>query len=165
MAKTFADFKRDMKEGITLTMVKSLFNEKLLNIPRKVIRVQSNGLWLETDNKSGKSFLEYPKTASLIEYDGKLLTIYRCSIRELTEEEKRIIDNCPSNRPENKEIVEMDMISDGSRSYFMDRAYYKENNADWYYDWKDGKKYSHNDGGKMWDRKIKGDVDLQYKIN
>jgi hypothetical protein len=45
----------------------------------------------------------------------------------------------------------------------MDKAYYSEHNANWRWDWSSGLRYDIHEG-KMFDKKIKGDLDLVYKI-
>jgi len=129
--KTFADLKRELQTGKTLTMTySSLENNRLLNIPRQIIGTQTNGISLKTDNKSGKSFLSLP-CASLTEYDGKIIKIYQPGKRDLTPEEKSILNNEPSNRKENEQIAINDALTDGSSTYYMDKRYYANNNAEW----------------------------------
>jgi len=165
--KTFADLKRDLIEGKTLTMTYNSIKDSetinsRLNIPRKIGYTQTNGIFLEKgDNKKG-TWLELP-CASLTEYDGKTIKIYKCGKRELTKNEKEILDNEPSNRKENKQLAENDALTDGSSTYWMDKRYYGENDANWRWDWSKGLRWDCNDR-KMWDKKIKGELDLQYTL-
>lgn len=113
--KTLADLKRDLQLGTAVELVK--FNseiaipERLQGI-RYVVKVKSNGVEFNKDKTATKgSFMDYPK-ATLCEYDGNTLTLYHAGVRELTETEKRILDNRPSRRPENREQVEMEALAD-----------------------------------------------------
>lgn len=161
--KTFSDLKRDLTIGTKLTMIKSaLPNNKLLNIEREICATQTNGISLKTENKSGKSFLEYPP-ASLVDYDGEIITFYKPALRDLTPDEKAIIDNTPSHREENKQQALNDMMTDSSGTYWMDKRYFSENDAEWRWNWSKGLKWDINDN-KMFDKKIKGEIDLQYII-
>lgn len=154
--KTLNNLKRDLKVG---AIIERLYNKvgKIKNPIGIITKIQSNGLYID------KNFLDYPM-ASLLEYDGEYITIYEVGSRQLTEKEKAIIKNAPSNRPENKQQAINEMLTDGSGLYWKDKAYYKENDALWYYGQSKGLRYSHNDGGKMYDNKIKGDVSLKYRI-
>lgn len=162
--KTFADLKRDLQIGKTLTMIySSLSGNKLIGIPRQIIGTQSNGISLQTDNKSGKSFFSLP-CASLTEYDGKIIKIYQIGKRDLTAEEKAILDNEPSNRKENEQLAINDVMTDGSRTYWMDKRYYAEHNANWRWEETRGLRLDLNDR-RMYDKKIKGKLDLQYTLS
>lgn len=134
-----------------------------LNKPRKILRTQTNGIYLEVANTGKGSFLELP-CASLTEYDGNTIKIYKYGTRELTEQEKAILANEPSNRKENAELAERDALTDGSQTYYMDKAYYKEHDAEWRWDWSKGLRYDTNDI-KMCDKKVKGELNLQYNLN
>ena len=63
---------------------------------------------------------------------------------------------------ENAEKVAQDMMTDGSNMFWQDKRYLTENDADWYWGWKKGKRYSN---GKMYDNSIKGDLSLEYTLN
>lgn len=161
--KTFADLKRDLQVGKKLTMIYSEnASSRLIGKVREIIATQSNGITLRTDNNAGKSFLELT-CASLTEYDGKTIKIYNIGKRDLTPEEKKILDNEPSRRKENEQQAVNDALSDGSSTYYMDKCYYKENNANWRYDWDKGLKFDYNER-KMYDKKIKGSLSLQYTL-
>lgn len=165
--KTFADLKRDLQVGKKLKMIyhhwENTRTNKILNIEREIIKVQSNGVSLKTNNQSGKSFLDLP-CASLTEYDGKNIKIYGIGKRPLTTGEKALLDNEPSRRPENAKMVERDVLSDGSSTYYLDKSYYSKNNANWRYDWDKGLKLDINDY-TMFDKKIKGKLELEYILS
>jgi hypothetical protein len=166
--KTFSDLKRDLQIGKTLIMTfNSLANAsetiaKRINKPRLITRTQTNGIYLATEIEGKSSFLELP-CASLTEYDGKTITIYKCGKRPMTEAEQAILANEPSNRKENEALAERDALTDGSQTYYMDKAYYKANDALWRWDWSKGLRLDINDK-TMWDKKIKGEIDLQYTL-
>ena len=166
--KTLTELKKDLVVGKTLTMTFNSLTQSSetiknrLNVPRKILKTQTNGLYLEVANTGKGSFLELP-CASLIEYEGKNIKIYKVGKRELTKAEKDLLKNEPSNRPENKELAKRDALSDGSQTYWMDKRYYRENNAEWRWDWSKGLRLDINDN-KMWDKKIKGELDLEYQL-
>jgi len=170
MNKTFAQLKRDLIVGKTLTMTFNSLSESSETIKnrigkaRKIIKTQTNGIYLEVEsgNKNG-SFLELP-CASLTEYDGNTIKVFKYGKRDLTAREAEILANEPSNRKENAELARIDAISDGSRTYWMDKRYYAENDAEWRWDWSKGLRLDINDQ-KMWDKKIKGDLEMEYILN
>jgi len=167
--QTFAQLKRDLTKGRTLTMT---FNamaassenvKSRLNIPRYIIGTQTNGITLSPNPESKQgSFLELP-VASLTEYDGETIRIYKPNRRPLTPDEQALIDNMPSHRAENRQLCENDALSDGSTTYWMDKKYLADNSANWYWDWDKGQRFDSNDM-MMWDKKIKGDLDLEYQL-
>lgn len=168
--KTFADLKRDLIVGKTLTMTFNSLEgssetiKKRIGVARKILKTQTNGITLEFEEGSGKgSFLELP-CASLIEYDGKTIKIYKPGKRELTENEKTLLEGEPSNRKENEELNRIDMLTDSSRTYRMDKLYYMNNDANWRWGWHKGLRFDINDK-KMWDKKIKGELELEYILN
>jgi len=165
--KTFTNLKKDLiiGKGIKMTYNK-LFNDRtnnLLNKVRYIIKIQTNGVYLSEDKNASKgSFLEFPP-ASLISYDGETLKIYEPILRELTTTEKSILDNEPSNRKENEQLSINDVLTDGSQTYWMDKKYYNDLNANWRWGEHKGLRYDINNR-KMWDNKILGDLSLQYTI-
>lgn len=166
--KTFAQLKRDLVVGKTLTMTfnatQSETIKNRIGKARKIIKTQTNGIYLEVEsgNKNG-SFLELP-CASLTEYDNNTIKVFKYGKRDLTEREAEILANRPSNRKENAEILRMDMLSDGNQCYWKDKRYYDENDANWYWDWNKGMRYGHNEN-KMYDKKIKGELEMEYILN
>jgi len=83
--KTLADLKRDLSLGRKLRMVRFYESEtegRLLNVPREVVAVQTNGVWLSlppefrrSADRSPRSWLYFPKAKDL-EYDGKTFRIF-----------------------------------------------------------------------------------------
>jgi hypothetical protein len=168
--KTFADLKRDLIVGKTLTMTFNSLEgssetiKKRIGVARKILKTQTNGITLEFEEGSGKgSFLELP-CASLIEYDGNTIRVYKYGKRDLTVREAEILANRPSERPENAEILRMDMLSDGNQCFWKDKKYYNDNDANWYWEWDKGLKYNMSEN-KMWDKKIKGELEMEYILN
>ena len=166
--KTFADLKRDLKLGTGIEMV-NFHNgqdipERLQSI-RYVVKVKSNGVELNKDKNATKgSLLEYTK-ATLTEYDGENLRIYNAGTRPLTAHEQSIQNNVPSNRHENKEQVIHEALTDGNGFHWKDKAYYKENNAEYLagHETVRGLRYNFNTK-QIIDDTIKGELSLAYKI-
>lgn len=74
---TLADFKRKAVVG---RFLEGGYYEKHLQEPREIIGVQSNGVSLKTGNKSGKSFLDFPKAKNCKIEDG-VLKIYENRVK------------------------------------------------------------------------------------
>jgi hypothetical protein len=114
---------------------------------------QTNGL------SFGKSWLDFP-AASLLEYDGKVISIYESGNRPLTAEEQAIIDGMPKDQKQS----EIDMLTDGSTMYHREKRYFAEQDAEWYWGkWHKVKRYSSRDN-TIYDKKAKGALSLQYEI-
>lgn len=149
-----------------LTLIQSQnAGHKFLNVPRYVIRKQSNGVYLAEDRGATKgSFLELPR-ASLVEYDGEMIRVYGTGKRDMTEAEKNIRANMPSCRPENKEKAINDLMTDGSSMFWADKAYFHQLNADYLagHGTVRGLRYDFNEG-MIWDETLKGEVSLTYKL-
>lgn len=165
--KTLADLKRDLQIGacLTLTGGRDARNADKLNVPRYVVTKQGNGVGLSVDKTATKvSFLELPK-ASLVEYDGETVRVYESGRRDLTELERVVLDNEPSKRPENKQQLENDMLSDGSQMYWADKRYHKELGTEYLegHEMVRGLRYDFNHKNIV-DEKIKGELSLEYKL-
>lgn len=166
--KTFADLKRALTVGrsITLTDAPAMPSHKYINVPRFIIKTQTNGVYLSTDKDSQKgSFMDLPR-ASLVDFDGDTISIYNVGERDLTEDEKRIMDNAPSRRPENKEACERDVMTDGSSMFYADRAYYKGLDAQYLegFEVVRGLRFDFN-RRKVNDEATKGTLQLKYKLS
>lgn len=61
--KTLADVKRHLEVGATVTMVRHDWypNNKLMNLPRKVVKKQTNGVQFE-----GGSWLMFPPASDVV---------------------------------------------------------------------------------------------------
>ena len=164
--KTLAELKRYLQPGVKLILAKNYGKE--VNMPRTILSLQSNGLFmakrhatLEELKGLGRrdgSFLDYPK-ATLLTLTENGFSIYGEGLRELTKQEKAIMDN----EPKDAKQEEIDMLSDGSQMFWRRKAYYKEKNASYLqgFDWQNGMRYDHNTS-KVKDTNIKGEPILEY---
>lgn len=154
--KTFADLKRDLQVGVKLKKVFQFGNTS--ETVKTVSKVQTNGVYLD------KSWLSWP-TAALVEYDGVNIKIYDEGSRDVTDEERKIMANEPSRRPENAKQVEIDALTDGNQMYWADKRYYKELGAEYLrgMEWENGERYDSNKD-KIKSKKIKGELVLQYIV-
>jgi hypothetical protein len=157
--KTLADMKRDLVVGKKVKLVWR--NGKELSEERTVFKVQTNSICFEREG-GGKTWLDMPK-ATLLEYDGNTIKIYRPITRELTAEEQKIKDN----EPRDIEQERLDAISDGSQMFYRRKRYYKE--AGYFYlfgtEKEQGKRLTHTERKPMIeDDTIKGELDLVYEV-
>lgn len=164
--KTLAELKRELNIGNSITLIESptMPNHKWLNVKRYVVKKQGNGVYLSPDKNDVKgSFLEFTN-AKLTEYDGKEIRTYQPGHRELNAQERYVLFNCPSKRPENQEIVEQDIMTDGSRVFWMDRKYFQDLDME-YLDNSRGIKRIDWNTTTIIDEQIKGNLELRYIIN
>ena len=157
---TLAQLKRDLKEGTELKVVSHFLRSEDIGTIKTVVKVQGNGIFTTKEGTDQKVFLELP-TASLLDYNGESFSIYERRERDLTESEQMLIDNMPSKRPENKARLEMEIMTDTDGLYWKDKAYFAENDANWYYETSKGKRHSN---GKMKDNSIKGQKLYTFSI-
>jgi len=165
--KTLSDLKRDLNIGDSITLVEAptMPEHKWLNIKRYVVKKQGNGVYLSPDkNETKGSFLEF-KNAKLTEYDGKTIKVFMVGQRPLTEQELRVYNNKPSNRKENESLVEQDLMTDSSTTFWMDKRYLQEKGME--YLMANSGETKHLDYSKMLitDEQVKGDLELSYVIN
>jgi hypothetical protein len=158
---TLADLKRELTVGRKLTLISSF--GKTVNFTREVVKIQSNGVYLKRPEGERNSFLDYPK-ASLMEMSISGFKIYNTGKRPMTDKEKAIKAGYEKIR--NKEQERIDMLSDGSSSYYQQVKYYKDNNAIYLMGNKTerGLRFDHNTG-LVYDESIKGDLILEYKFS
>lgn len=170
--KTLADLKRDLNKGDRLVMTFNAMEgsseriKQFIGVERYIVAKNTTGVKLSLNKDDTKgSFLDYPKKATLCEYDGETLKIYDAGFRELTADEKRVKDNVPSSRKENKEAVMQEIMTDGSGFYWKDKQYYKENEMEYLAGHESfrGLRYHYNTG-MIEDESIKGNLSLAYKI-
>lgn len=155
--KTLADLKRELCVG-SKVILKKRFGEDV-NEAREVIRTQSNSLVFKTP--TGKnSHLDYPK-AALLEFDGNVIRIFQAGERELTPEEKAIIEG----EPKDDEQQRIDLLSDGSVMFHRRKRYYLEKDAEYLqgHNKQKGMRFCYN-SGKIVDDNVKGDITLEYEI-
>jgi len=130
--------------------------------PRAVVKVQSNALYLEGEENDGKgSYLSIP-AASLLEYDGETLKIYRAGIREMNSEE---ISNMQKAEEERKRFQEKNPYSD---DYWHMQAFFKNCSTPWIYfgngKIKGKRSAQGKEHGKIIDDAVKGELELLYAI-
>jgi hypothetical protein len=162
--KTLTELKKDLQIGDIITTIKNDFKPDLVGKKRYIIKKQGNGFYLNEDKNATKgSFLEF-KNAKLTEYDGEYIRTYKAGKRPMTEEEKRVFDNMPSKRKENEERIKMELMTDTNGSWYMDKAYCKENKMEYLHS-SNGqtKKIDYSDFSII-DEQIKGELELEYKI-
>ena len=165
--KTLSDLKRDLNIGDSITLVESptMPEHKWLNIKRYVVKKQGNGVYLNPDkNETKGSFLEF-KNAKLTEYDGNTIKVFMVGQRPLTDQELRIYNNKPSNRKENESLVEQDLMTDSSTTFWMDKRYLQENNMEYLMACSGGTKHLNYSEMTITDEQIKGNLELSYVIN
>lgn len=123
---TLADFKRKAVVGAQMRggyFWKLGLNGKSIDDCewRTIEKVQSNGI------KLGGSFLDFPK-ANACEFDGQRLKIYETGYRKLTDEEKAVMaewQEYADTDEEFKKRVEIDILTDGSSTYWQKRGFYE----------------------------------------
>ena len=152
--KTLAQLKRDVKVGTKMTLLER-FGTKMSE-PKEVCHVQGNGIAFKKGEK--RSYLTWPQ-ASLIEYTGSEIKIYAPGLRDLSAEEKRIIDTKPVDAKQST----IDIMTDGSTMFWRGKRHFEDHDALWYYNWHKGLKYDSRTG-RMYDKSIKGSVELHYRI-
>lgn len=161
--KTLSDLKRYLKAGTVVKMIYNCTsNNRLLNKKRKVVKVQTNGIYFvdPDDTNSRKSYLDFPK-ASLLEITEKSFKIYNKGLRDLTAEEKKIRDNAPKDPKQSR----IDIMTDGSTMYWRVKRYYMQHNAEYLKGNKSerGMRYDFNTN-KVWDDSVKGELALEYEF-
>ena len=169
MVLTLAQLKRDAKSGKLYGELVERFGsteilERLRGL-RKILDANSVGItFLNTDGKKSECRIE---KAALAEYTGDSLTVYNPGFRDLNADEIRIMDGWKkiASTDEYKRQSEVDALSDGSSTYWQEKAYY--HNAGKMYlmglEEQAGCQYDFNTG-KIRDSSIKGDAILKYKI-
>lgn len=169
---TLADLKRKLTigQGLKLVGYRDMGIEGAnarLNKVRYIVKVQTNGIYLNEDKTAIRgAWLDFPK-ASLLEISDKGFKMYCAGIRDLTEDEKKII----ANEPRDPKQEEIDMLSDGSIMYYRRKAYYEESTSPYLMGIEkiQGKRltYKKNDKGErvpqIEDESIKGELSLAYE--
>ncbi len=166
--KTKAEFMREAKTGIKLTLVGGanyewIKEKRPQNLrPRAIVKVQTNAIYLEGEENNGAgSWLPIP-AASLIEYDGNTLNIFNPAVREMNEEEKL---NVKKAEEEKERYKKENPYSDG---YWHMKSFYENCSTPWIYSGSDkikGKRAAQgSDYGKIIDDAIKGELCLSYAV-
>ena len=162
--KSFNELKRDLKDNIGGTL-KVLYhfraNEDMMQ-DRKIEKVQSNAI-VTSFGTHKACWLYYPKSASLVEYNDNIFTIYEAGERDLTEAEKNHLEAMANlTTPEEKEL---DLLTDGSTDFWRREAYAREHKVEYLRGFEEvrGLKYNRNTG-KVRDNKIKGEKLYTFQI-
>jgi hypothetical protein len=166
--KTLAELKREAKTGnMYLEMVYRFGSDipEKLKGKRKVIGSNSVSIsLLTTDGRKSELRLE---KASLVEYDGDMLTIYGAGSRELNEKEQDIVNEWKkiTSTKEYKEKAYHDAISDGGITYWKEKKFFKDKGALYLMgcEKQKGLLYDFN-AHLIIDESIKGKKELQYKV-
>lgn len=160
--KTLAQFKRDAKAGMRLELMTWFRNTgddipKRLRGIRRVVSVNTVGVMLM--NADGQKSELDVKRASLVEYDGETLKVYRPAIRELTDQEKAVLAR--GQQIEN-EYYEKNPYGN---AFWTVKKYFMDSPCPWMEGLETvrGKRYCAGDDGVL-DNSIKGELILQYKV-
>lgn len=170
--KTLADLKRDAKEGKIFAKLIIRNGEQCtdINTPemlkgyRKITDSNSNSITFLTPD--GKPSILPIEKASLLEYNQNTITIYKSGERDFNAEEIKIMQQWREieKTEEYQEQAKIDMITDGSTTYWKRVKFFTDNDALFLIGTKSkGKCYNHNTG-KMLDDTIKGKISMKYEI-
>ena len=163
-----SDFFRDAKNGLKLTLIGGRNYEWIkekrpqnLN-PRKIVKVQTNAIYLEGEENNGQgSYLPIP-AASLMVYDGTSLKIYDPGVREMTAEEKANAERAKVERERYQKE------NPCSNSFWHMKEFYKNCSTPWIYFGNDKIKGKRAGQGKydgmIIDDSIKGELLLVYTV-
>jgi hypothetical protein len=93
--------------------------------------------------------------------ENNTLSIYNEGERDLTAEEKAIMDNEPKDAKQD----EIDMMSDGSTMFYRRKYYYKEHDAEYLFVGGKQRGMRRNcNNNKIWDERVRGELSLKYEI-
>lgn len=162
---SLVQFFRDAAHGMQLELVEwngktgEEIPERLRGL-RPVSSVHSQSITLRSTTGGEDSYL-WLERASLVEYDGKTLTVYNPALREVTPEERAELDKC---RKMLEEYNEKNPFSSDC-GYWKRKDFFKNCPTPWMdgADTIKGKRYiQHED--KVLDYAIKGDKTLKYNV-
>lgn len=177
MAKTLADLKRDAKAGtISLELLPvghwaDGVADRVKGI-RKVVGANSVGITLERADGKGTSACDIKK-ASLIEYTDDSLKIYYAGYREPTVEEKAVLKEWESisSTAEFKERALYDAMTDCSTTYWQEKSFFDRKGMLYLMGYEEQRgcrldinRKSNGDTAFIRDDKIKGEIELEYKV-
>ena len=159
---TLAQLKRDAHSGKMSLLLFWRYGATGDDLPnrlrgqRKVIRANSVGLVIRTGTEETMLYID---NAKLVDYDGETLTVYRPAYRDLTDQERFILNTW------NTKETEYFLKNPFGDSYGMRKKYFAESLCPWM----DGitkvrgKSYvSHKD--KVLDQSIRDDIALRYQV-
>lgn len=129
--------------------------------------VDSNSVAIFFQNADGKKSELRLEKSSLVEYDGKSLTVYFAGYRDLNDVERKVMDGWKKikSTPEFREREYSDAYTDGSSTYCSEVYYFRKAGMEYLMglEKQRGLKYvSHL--GKVQDDGIKAEVGMRYEI-
>lgn len=158
--KTLADLKRDANSGkMYMLMIERYGSTDIIDRLKGVRPVlRANTVSVTLRNQTGEESEMRFQNAALTEYTGDTLTIYNAGERDLTPEEKAVLNQAEAEKERYKKE------NPYSESYWHMKQFFK--NCPFPYlagnETVKGKKYQYN--GKIQDNQIKGNAILKYKI-
>lgn len=166
---SFAQLKRDAQSGKLHGELIERFGEteiiERLRGLRRVVGANTVGItFLNSDGKRSECRVE---RAALMEYTGDTLTIYNPGLRDLNDEESRIIQGWKDieNTDDYQRRAEIDALSDGSSTYWQKVGYFRKSGKKYLTggEEQNGCKFDFNTG-KIRDKSVRGDAILKYKM-
>lgn len=138
---------------------------------RKVTGANTVGLFLDRADGKGSSQL-YLGPASLIEYTGESLKIFRPGYREPNPEEQETLDAWDeiANTTEFKKRAYVDAVSDGSSTFYQKKTFFENRKMEHLLGWgerRNGAKLDFNRIGQpdfISDNHIRGALSLHYRV-
>lgn len=106
--KTFTQLKKDLGAGVKIKVLYHSFRPEQEGHIKTITKTQTNGLYTTCpDDRDGKElWLDYPPSATLIEYDDNIFTFYDAGTRDLTDleqeflrQQKKAWDDYPYDNP------------------------------------------------------------------
>lgn len=173
MKKSLSQLKRDAKAGVLKMELIERYGQTGDEIPerlrgvRPVIGANTTCIFFRNANGS-KSDLPISR-AALVDYDDDTLTVYCFGEREMTPEEKAVMDAWKqiADSDEYKARARVDILSDGSSTFYQKKWFFEKRGFPWMTGWeslaKYGKSYNPNTG-LVKDVNVRGDVQLKYRI-
>lgn len=156
--KTLAQLKRDAKAGNIEARITYRYGTE---IPERLQgwrrMVNSNSVAIFFKNADGnESQLRFGR-AALIEYDENALTVYGIGQRELTDEERAVMDEWNSQKDE--------LTKDYYEPYWAMKYFFEKRHMEHLegFEFVRGLKYDRNTG-KVYDMQVRGDVELRYEL-
>lgn len=164
MTMTLAEIKRKANSGNMFLELVERFGKRGTDIPerlqglREVLGANSVGLILKC--ASGEETSLDIRSAKLVECDGKTLTVFEPAHRELTDEERNILNQWKNFE---QDYYEKNPFGNGAwiyrKKFFKDKGYQYLDG----YDVVQGKKYlQHED--KVYDTQVRGEAVLVYNV-
>ena len=168
MKKSLADLKRDLFVG---RKIKCVFNScgKYVGMERSVVKVQSNGIYIKTiiNGEESKSFLDFPKTKVLLEYEDNKFSIYSRGTRDYNSEELKALEewNKIKNTEEYQEQSSYDIMTDGSTTYWQEKIFWKNHNMSYMFGEEEKGLYRDTNLDKIYDNQVRGRLMYSYELD